>query len=191
ATTPVHNFTVAEHHTYYVSAGRTPVLVHNDPKCDTALGIGVPQGGLRLSTWAENRNFQHYMGPEYRQGTPPAWRGNVMLDVEDPAKRIHVRLNDFRGYGQRARDRFVMAVRNGGVQGAEARATEEEMAWLAKAIYQKKRRWDTVFFYDEQGDVARFSEPDWWNLVSDEPERSAFQRWLDRGRWYEERSASK
>ncbi|MBT2487693.1 hypothetical protein J7E96_03905 [Streptomyces sp. ISL-96] len=42
----VHNFTVAELHTYYVLAGSTPVLVHNSTPCPTAINLGSRPSGV-------------------------------------------------------------------------------------------------------------------------------------------------
>jgi hypothetical protein len=55
----VHNFEVAESHTYFVSGAR--VLVHN--KCPEVFGGEVPEN--RLLDLAEK-----YLGPGYREASP-------------------------------------------------------------------------------------------------------------------------
>jgi hypothetical protein len=204
ARSTVYNFSVAGRHSYFVSAGGSPFLVHNDPSCDTALGIGKFTDGTQgLAGWADGMGFQHYMGPEYRAGTPQLWIGKVLSDVSDPGKTIRVRIVGFRDEAGSATGdpaaRFEQAARNGGLLLEDAQATEREMSWLARALFRKEREWGSVFFYDTNGRVIIDKEPDWWNLVpasyprpaginqpADLTARDIWQRYLNRDRWADE-----
>ena len=197
ASATVHNLTVAEHHTYYVAAGRTAVLVHNTPRCpDTALGISRPDGYTSLKSWAQSMGFTDYTGPEFNTETPGQWISAVQLDIENyqtNGKNIHVRMIGFDGVT--AQKKFENAVIDGALhpidkygQVTGTKATYAEMSWLARAVYRHQRPWSTVTFYDEDGNKVHVDEPDWWNLAAglDKATRDAYQKFLDRDRWADE-----
>ncbi|WP_097240536.1 polymorphic toxin-type HINT domain-containing protein [Streptomyces sp. 1331.2] len=63
-----YNLTVADLHTYYVLAGDTPVLVHNNNCAVTAVALGYQAAGT--AKWAEGLGFTHFMKPEFEK----TWR---------------------------------------------------------------------------------------------------------------------
>jgi hypothetical protein len=141
------DLTVDELHTYYVLAGAAPVLVHN---CgDVALGYRN-QG---TSAWADRNGFTHF-------NDLPAdeWRGPVLSAIEDPRVTLHVNTKGFAGD-------FGTMVNNGLSRGGVApHATEEEMAWIARAVSTGKRDWSSVNFYDQTGTRIAIPEPDWGSM---------------------------
>jgi hypothetical protein len=152
------------------------VLLANVPSaCDIALGIDK---GQDLSGWAQKNGYTHYMGPEWRgrKDEVPPWRAQVLADISDSSKRLHVRLNGFSGTGPR--EQFINAVYQGARLRTEAYATEEEMAWIARAVYRREREWGSITFYDGDRRVV-IDEPDWWNIFPTDPKKRDLQRWLD------------
>ncbi len=57
----VHNLTVDDLHTYYVSAGETPVLVHNTHPCFPGVEVRVNSGGLATDAFNHRKNSK--LGP--------------------------------------------------------------------------------------------------------------------------------
>ncbi|MFF3563235.1 polymorphic toxin-type HINT domain-containing protein, partial [Streptomyces sp. NPDC002574] len=142
----MYNLTVAELHSYYVLAGTTPVLVHN---CDVALGRAA-EGTYK---WAESMGFKHFGGDEYK-GTN--WMGPVENAIRDRSVTLHVNLDDL--------GTFTGAAKAGLEPGAKS--TEIEMGWIARAVANGERSWDSIQWYKTDprtGLKASFSvdEPDW------------------------------
>jgi hypothetical protein len=183
----VNNLTVAGHHTFYVLAGATPLLVHNDAKCPENLALGIAKQGLQA--WAERNGYTHYVGPEWTKAEDKtAWMGPVQLGIENAGTTLRVRLNGFSG--ATPLEMFTKAALNGAVNGRDGFGTELEMAWIARAVYNKKRTWDSVKFYIGDTEVT-VPEPDLWNLVTGDSAdakslRKTWQRWLNRAQWMDE-----
>lgn len=95
----VHNFTVADLHTYYVTAGRTPVLVHNsnttpgspgDP-CDISADIGDPKK-------FDPENLRGRTSKEIADAIPDGWTskpskkggGTVYVDPDNFGRQIRI-----------------------------------------------------------------------------------------------------
>ncbi|MFD7784994.1 polymorphic toxin-type HINT domain-containing protein [Streptomyces nojiriensis] len=96
---PAYNLTVNDLHTYFVLAGRTPVLVHNtDPplvNCgdQVVLGVnGVTHSGDELAEslnrGAEGQWFTFNGRADWGQGSPPKW----MQAVEEAANNPNVKI---------------------------------------------------------------------------------------------------
>jgi len=64
---------------------------------------------------------------------------------------------------------FLAAVRKGKLAWSVAhptKATEQEMAMIARAVIEGKRPWSSVHFYDEQGRrLPQWPEPDWRSMM--------------------------
>ncbi|MFJ2110965.1 ricin-type beta-trefoil lectin domain protein [Streptomyces sp. NPDC087850] len=142
-TETVHNLTVTNHHTYYVLAGATPVLVHN---CNVALG----QKAEGTYSWADGEGFKHFGGY-----APDAWQGPVENAIRDSSVTLHVNL---RGLGN-----FTESAKTGLQPGAYA--TDMEMGWIARAVGNGERSWSSINFYrpNAKGALERVdvAEPDW------------------------------
>ncbi|MDX3771551.1 MULTISPECIES: polymorphic toxin-type HINT domain-containing protein [unclassified Streptomyces] len=143
----MYNLTVEQLHTFYVVAGDTPVLVHNSNLCATNVALGARDTGT--IEMAVDKGWTHYMGKIPGGKT---WQEAVMAAIDNPNVQIHVNTEGFRGGFS------ASAVR--GMSGG-AKATEEEMAWLAKSVVQGKRSWSSITFYDGNGDVLPLDEPAW------------------------------
>ncbi len=141
-----YNLTVADLHTYYVLAGDTPVLVHN---CVKAVALGYQGAGT--AKWAEDLGFTHFMKPEFKD----TWRGYVKKAIDDPQTEIHVNMKEFEG------DFEQMAVTGLGGSAAGAKATQEEMSWIARAVIGERVPWSKFKFYDKDGKLTSIPEPKW------------------------------
>ncbi|GAA5056170.1 hypothetical protein HNP84_006982 [Thermocatellispora tengchongensis] len=71
----VHNFTVRDTHTYYVLAGKTPVLVHNATPCDEELA--------RVWT-SPNKTLSDSFNEHYKKRGSPL--GKTEAEYQDDAK---------------------------------------------------------------------------------------------------------
>lgn len=174
----VHNLAVAGHHTYYVVAGKAPVLVHNEAPC-LDLALGLQEYGLR--EWAEKNRYTHFLNVPY-----PDWLTSVERIISAGQATLRVRTDGFAGADATAR--FTAAALAGVMPGRAH--TQREMAWIARSVYLKDREWSTIKFYlgDE---VVTVREPgDWWNLVPDIPAnkkaKAKWQSFLDYPRWERE-----
>ncbi|MDN3024438.1 polymorphic toxin-type HINT domain-containing protein [Streptomyces sp. S.PB5] len=153
----MYNLTVEELHTYYVLAGSTPVLVHN---CDLALGWRT----MGTGEWAESKGYTHMLA-----NPDDGWKFPVERMIGDPNVTLRVNITgwetDFEG-----------AVRNGLRGGL---ATELEMSWIARAVANGQRSWNTVHFYEvgpggKSAPAPRPAEPDWSTFGKLDPVRSPF-----------------
>jgi hypothetical protein len=156
----MYNLTVDGLNTYYVVAGGTPVLVHNTGPCDLPpLGLGTAGGGTKR--WAEDLKFTHHM-----DDPPELWRGPVKTAIDEGVVDIHFNLRSMNG-GPTVEGRLKWAINDG--LGPGPYATSEELTWIGRAIYHKKRTWDSVTFHDENGvvDKASIKEPDWGKILPD------------------------
>ena len=82
-----------------------------------------------------------------------SWKGLVRTAIKNPGTTLHVFLGNAEGG-------FVgMATR--GFE-PDAIATEQEMSYIARAVANGQRSWDSVNFYDSEGDqLERPTEPNW------------------------------
>jgi hypothetical protein len=132
----------------------------------------------------------------------PDWIGPVSDIIENvPGQNLYVFEDGFQaGYFRNQlkktddpRQAFLDAVVRGSNKATGA-ATEWEMFWIAKALYQNKREWSSIKFFGFDGKPLSSgigAEPDWWNIVvGDTPEinqlRSDYRRALDYDRWEQE-----
>jgi RHS repeat-associated protein len=140
---PMYDLTVQDIHTFYVNAGKTPVLVHNCS--DLALGYRN-QGTAEFAT---KHNATHLLDLPHN-----GWQGPALNAINNPKVTLHVNMRGFSEFGT--------MVKNGLGKGpARAHATEEEMAWIAQAVVTGQRKWDTVKFYDHNGNRVNVPEPNW------------------------------
>jgi hypothetical protein len=159
----MYNLTVEGLNTYYVVTGGTAVLVHNVAAgCGDALpplGLGTDGGGTKR--WAESLEFTHHM-----DDPPELWRGPVKTAIDEGKVELHFNLRAMNG-GPTAEGRIKWAINDG--IGPGPYATSEEMTWIGRAIYHKKRTWDSVTFHDENGivDKSMIPEPDWAKILPD------------------------
>ncbi|MBM0275005.1 ALF repeat-containing protein [Micromonospora tarensis] len=138
------------------TAASVRMLAGDAVPCVSDLALGMRQQGTKR--WAELNKFNHYIDLGATE-----WRGPVMLDIGNRNVTLRVYM---KGFGANpltanpaAADKFTWAVRNGLTR--YAKATEEEMAWIARAVIEGKRDWSTVKFYDDNGQLISFPEPKW------------------------------
>lgn len=129
-----YNLTVADLQTYYVLAGKTPVLVHNSDRCPTDVALGIRNNGLR--EFADRNRYTHYLDSDI-------WEAEVRAAAHNPNVRLHILLDGFRGTGPS--EQFANAYRNG--SGKNWYATEREMYHVGKAVRVGDRSWDSIVFY--------------------------------------------
>jgi hypothetical protein len=151
----MYNLTISSKHTYYVMAGASPVLVHNDDGCKLALG---PDNAGKMKAWAENNDFDHFMDDKL-------WRGPVRLMIEGGKVELHVNLDGMGVPGVSPNTKFLRALEDG--MGENPYATSEEMTWIGRSVYHNLRSWDSVKFYDEGGLLPKgaIPEPDWEKVL--------------------------
>ncbi|MFC1434545.1 LamG-like jellyroll fold domain-containing protein [Streptacidiphilus sp. N1-3] len=157
ADTTTYDLTIGDLHTYYVEAGTTPVLVHN---CNLALGWRTKGTG----EWAEKQGFTHMLN-----NPDDGWKAPTERQIGDPNVTLHVNLHGW--------DDFSGAVRSGLTGGGKA--TDLEMSWIARAVSNGQRSWDSVNFYNmgAKGDIVpvpRPDEPDWSSFGKLDPVKSTF-----------------
>ncbi|MEU5992241.1 polymorphic toxin-type HINT domain-containing protein [Spirillospora sp. NPDC047418] len=146
ATQVTYDLTISGLHTYYVVAGTTPVLVHN---CNVVLGQkATGTDRLAQSLRTGGRKVDDYVYAE--DGT---WQKPVMSAIRDPRVKLHINLpdRDFIGAAQR------------GLNNAGG-ATDMEMGWVARAVTNGERSWDSITWYKSNGDgfdAFSLPEPDW------------------------------
>jgi hypothetical protein len=147
-------------HDFYILAERDPasrafdvagrgtlVLVHN---CND-VALGYAWAGLRK--FANDNGFTHFLDAE----TLLQWRGQVTTALKDPNTTIHVLT---RGFSGGFKD---MALR-GFADPNGALATEREMSFIARAVANGQRSWQSVQFYDDAGRLLPTGpEWDWFN----------------------------
>ncbi|MFI2711137.1 polymorphic toxin-type HINT domain-containing protein [Micromonospora sp. NPDC018662] len=156
--TTVYDLSVASLRTFYVMAGSTPVLVHNEEPCDVALGIRRALGG-NLENFARERGLSHFANL-----SAATWTGPVQAAISNPAIKLHVNL--YRFDGKTPQEQFILAVKKALAEGDKAPGTCREMRWIAEEVIPGHRRWDTIVFYDQSGrrlSGAEMPEPDWDN----------------------------
>lgn len=129
--------------------GDTPVLVHN---CNSVMLGARDRGTAEL---ANKVGAKHFLGKEYQY----TWREEVLGAIADRDVTIHVNLRGFDG-GDAG---FLPAVQAG--LGKGAKATQEEMRYLASAVAKGERAWNTIKFYGQNGRRVYLPEPDWPSLM--------------------------
>lgn len=84
---------------------------------------------------------------------PTGWFGGRRPgSTLNPNIHIHVNTKGFAGG-------FTGSALRGMSTGSKA--TEQEMAWLAKSVVSGKRSWKSITLYDANGDVLPLEEPAW------------------------------
>jgi hypothetical protein len=100
----VHNLTIADHHTYYVLASATPLLVHNESCKTLVLGIGqhgenlaadLRKAGFEDVFTLNNRNLRDVVGnvggvplTQWMQGVNTALANNSKVAVALDGSRV-------------------------------------------------------------------------------------------------------
>ncbi|MER6617356.1 polymorphic toxin-type HINT domain-containing protein [Streptomyces xantholiticus] len=145
----VHNLTVSDLHTYYVVSEAVPVLVHNDGgSCPTDVGLGYQKANA--AKWANDNKLTHYMDQEYIN----TWSTHVRNAIDNPNTTIHVYTEQFDGGFE--------GMATAGLRGGKGvHATQQEMAWLARAVIGGRKSWDKIKFYDKNGLIEDYPEPMW------------------------------
>ncbi|GII06083.1 hypothetical protein Pta02_80910 [Planobispora takensis] len=67
---------------------------------------------------------------------------------------LHVNMKGFSGS-------FTEMAKRGLSREMLPHATEEEMGWIARAVANGRRSWDSIHFYGDNGDKVTVPEPDW------------------------------
>jgi len=145
-----YSLTVEGLHSFYVLAGNTPVLVHNSECKVLVLGVNEHVGDA-----TKDLNGYNFMDEKYKEvqaylpeGAPyTRWMSEVENVMRSNGK-IAVSLKGFKGTTYQ--ERFDLAVANG-QPGMPWRATEWEMAQIAKYHKRGVLDWDNVKFYDDNG----------------------------------------
>ncbi|MEV0754584.1 LamG-like jellyroll fold domain-containing protein [Streptosporangium sp. NPDC050280] len=143
----VHNLTVDGLHTYHVVAGNQAILAHNDDPFDVALGYRIHG----TEKFANDRGLQHFLDLG-----PTEWQAPVQKAIVNGKIVLHVNTRGFSGDFTEMAMRGLRRDKN-----ISPYATEEEMGWIARAVANERRTWDSVRFYDDSGDVVNVPEPDW------------------------------
>lgn len=142
----VFDLSVSKRHSYYALAGRRPLLVHNQStKCWEVEEEVEKKGVMALGI---TREGLHLLDAPYFSLVPPGeWEAAVRRYINDRNITLRVNLNGFRGAEgmSRAFDPFVDAVREGMKVGSDS--TRREMAWIAEAIVDGKRSWESIEFW--------------------------------------------
>ncbi|MEV6816959.1 polymorphic toxin-type HINT domain-containing protein, partial [Micromonospora sp. NPDC051296] len=157
--TTVYDLSVASLRTFYVLAGETPVLVHNEEPCGVALGMRTMAGG-RLEEFARVRGLAHYL-----KESKDTWKGKVQAAIKNPQITLHVDLFNFDGANPQ--DQFIQAIKIALQKKDSAPGTALEMRWIAEEVLSGNRKWTTIVFYDRTGrrlTLAEMPEPDWDNV---------------------------
>jgi hypothetical protein len=118
---------------------------------------------MGTAEWAQKNNYTHMMS-----NPDDGWKFPVERMIGDPNVTLRVNTTgwetDFEG-----------AARNGLSGGL---AAELEMSWIARAVANGQRSWDSVHFYTAAGGKIvgrpRPPEPDWSTFGKLDPVRSPF-----------------
>ncbi|MFJ8104621.1 RHS repeat-associated core domain-containing protein [Streptomyces sp. NPDC096132] len=153
-----HDLTITGIHAYYVLAGATPLLAHN---CDVALGW-QSEG---LDAWAKKKEN----GFETFSDVPgDGWKMAARKAIVDPNVTLHVNksgLGDFMEAAQRG----LHDVNETGY------ATDLEMAWIARALSNGQRSWESIKWYSPvKGGGVKLDAP------TDMPDLSTLSGAMDR-----------
>jgi hypothetical protein len=164
----VYNFEVETDHTYYVYAGSTPVLVHND--CLTTivkagdhvvLGINPYSDDLAKGMSGAFTFNNRALGTVFANGDGrPTWMVAATEAVSNPNVRLSVSLDGVPGASNADEALTALLARGDTVPAgnwqmvAEANSglgTAWEMTELRRAYRLEKRTWNSVEFYMTQG----------------------------------------
>ncbi|MFD7058695.1 polymorphic toxin-type HINT domain-containing protein [Streptomyces sp. NPDC059906] len=153
-TVTTYSLTVEDLHSFYVLAGRTPLLVHNS-EC-RVLVLGVTEH-IEQATKDVPNGYNH-MDPSlntvegYLPGNVPftKWMSLVNAAMRKNQK-IAVSLKGFAPRGGTWQQKFDRAVTNG--QGTNWKSTEWEMGRLEYYYRTEDLDWDNVTFYDDAGEA--------------------------------------
>jgi RHS repeat-associated protein len=134
------DLTVADIHTYYVLVSAAPVLVHN---CDLAIGWrdGAGKGSGSLDKWAEQNGYS-----TLSELPSPSWQNAARKAITDPNTTLRV---DTRG-SDLAND-FLAAAQRGLDAGEGGWATDLEASYMARALLNGQRKWESIHWYAPTG----------------------------------------
>lgn len=113
-------------------AGATPVLVHN---CNVALGW---QNGGKLDAWASENKFTTFSNMAASDFAYAARKA-----IADPNATLHVNRT---GFGD-----FMEAAQRGLHSGEAGFATDLEMSYIAQALANGQRSWNSIKWYSPNG----------------------------------------
>lgn len=150
-------------------AGSTPVLVHN---CDLALGwqkAGTYEWAESKAGWKTLKNYP----------TAGSAMAGARKAIADANVTLHVNLRQLPGGFLGAATRGLQTLEETG-KPAQSWATDEEMAYIAMAVKNGQRSWDSVNFYDgpdwEHLTPVKIDQPEWdaapWSGLSMPPVKS-------------------
>lgn len=120
---------------------------------------------MKTGEWATDKGYTHMLA-----NPDDGWKFPVERMIGDPNVTLRVNMAGWD-------TNFEGAVRNGLKGGL---ATELEMAWIARAVANGQRSWDSVHFYGAAGkdgaiiERPRPPEPDWSTFGNLDPVRSPF-----------------
>ncbi|AEV87633.1 matrix-binding protein [Actinoplanes sp. SE50] len=162
------NLTVDELHTYYVLAGRTPVLVHNCDK-NVVLGINRHSEGLaaELRKLEETADAVTYNGDNLKGINPESglagWQEKVNDALKNPGSVIHVALDDMEG--ATPLEAFINAYKK--AKSGDYGATDWEMGQIGFYIRMGYREWGSIKWYLNGRALtpAEMPEPNWLELM--------------------------
>ncbi|MFD7162217.1 polymorphic toxin type 27 domain-containing protein [Streptomyces violascens] len=177
--TQVFNFEVDNAHTYYVYAGSTPILVHNecleallkDLVADgdhIALGINPMVDKLAAKIGARTFNGDAFAKPVPLAGGRPAWMVGVPEAIERAGVKLSVSLDGVAGATSPEQalnmliERGKPLVGGGWEEAAKGgNGTAWEMATLRLKVILGKRTWSSVDWYWNGAKVENMPIPDW------------------------------
>jgi hypothetical protein len=163
----MYNLTVADTHTYYVLAGDTAVLVHNESCTNLAIGLNRPEWGMGsddLAALLRNNGVdaRTYNGSPWDQLDPdtnntlPRWMILVGAAIRDPSVQIHVTLDGLNGATAllRFRDAARLGIRMKPEEAMLRDGTNWELGKLASVLAGERRSLDSVHFYENGVDIS-------------------------------------
>ncbi|MFG3047978.1 polymorphic toxin type 27 domain-containing protein [Streptomyces sp. NPDC048241] len=178
--TRVFNFEVDNAHTYYVYAGSTPVLVHNEcgpelmlkdlvqPGDHIVLGINPMSDELAASIGGKTFNNRAFGAPVESSGGRPAWMVGVLEAVGNPEVKLSVSLDGVKDATSPAEALDKLVERGIPLMGADwgpaaaaGNGTAWEMASLRSAMRMEKRQWSSVDWYWKGAKVTDMPVPAW------------------------------
>ncbi|MCU7825301.1 polymorphic toxin type 27 domain-containing protein [Kitasatospora sp. DSM 101779] len=169
---PAYNLTVGVAHTYYVYAGLTPLLVHNnDDLCKIGehlvLGINPYSDALASDLKARTYNLGDYGKPFPGGDGRPIWMVGVERALENPGVDITVTLDGVEG-AKTADEALAKLLERGrplvgpnwelATQGGNG--TAWEVAILRLKVITGQRPWTKIKWYWDKK-PAKITKPDW------------------------------
>ncbi|GAB1639929.1 polymorphic toxin-type HINT domain-containing protein [Krasilnikovia sp. MM14-A1259] len=162
----MHNLTVADLHTYYVLAGKVPILVHN---CGRTVVFGVNKHSEALVAKLREMNIdaKTFNDPALAAVNPETglakWQELVNDAIKDSDTELHIALDGLDGNTPMAK--FLNSYKLAKTPGAWG-ATDWELGQLGFYVRLGYRDWRSVKFYlgNKEVPAAEMPEPDWASL---------------------------